>query len=305
VIPREHNSTNDARWLSRRLSALGDRCPEIWEELDASGFGEAARIVRQAHRDLAATPAAYQQVVTYWTEYAKERLAGLAQPMDILRGRLPEIAAYRSEFLDRLRADASAGKLPADGPIASPQIEPTIKCFTELLPDDPLKAAVHERVRAAKRTAALAGEYSELADFAGLSSSAKYDLLVQRYAANLEPAGFELAARTKRAAAFKVPVANGALALVFVDASYDGIDGGQLFSDFAITTSEKPVALGALPRTALATFSPGDLVPGFAAMCWFDAKSYAQLCFSCDSVAWVVKTIRSQLDQLLSAECSE
>jgi hypothetical protein len=290
----------EARMLSERLYPLGDHCPSIWDELDKSGYGAPARIVREAHRELAGDAEKYDQVTRYWVEYAKERLAGLVGPMDILRGRITKVSAYRSELLDRLRADAKAGRLKSEGPIVSPQIEPTIKRYIELLPDDPLRVAVKERIRAAQKTAAAAVQLRELAEFSKKSSKQKYGLLIERYLADLEPAGFTLDSHRKHGVVFRRIIANGQWAFVFVDESQDGIDGGQLFTHMAITLPKKAVLPGALPLSAAATFSPADLVPGFGAICWFDANSYAQLCLSCDANSFLAKSVSDHIDKLLS-----
>lgn len=295
LAPRE------ARALSERLYPLGDECPSIWDELDRSGYGEPARIVREAHRELAGSAEKYEQVTRYWVEYAKERLAGLVGPMDILRGRLTKVSAYRSELLDRLRADAKAGRLKSEGPIVSPQIEPTIKRYIELLPDDPFRVPVRERIRAAQKAAVAAAKLHELPEFSK-NSKQKYELLIERYRADLEPAGFTLDSHRKHGVVFRRIIANGQWAFVFVDESRDGMDGGQLFPHMAITLPKKAVLPGALPLSAVATFSPADLVPGFGAVCWFDASSYAQLCLACDANSFLAKSVASRIDKLLSCQ---
>lgn len=45
---------------------------------------------------LAASSKDVRQLWLYWSEYAKERLAGLVGPMNVLEGKLPTVAAYRS-----------------------------------------------------------------------------------------------------------------------------------------------------------------------------------------------------------------
>lgn len=291
---------SEARALSERLYLLGDDCPSIWDELDKSGYGAPARIVREAHRELAGNAEKYGQVTHYWVEYAKERLAGLVGPMDILRGRLTKVSAYRSELLDRLRADAKAGRLKSDGPIVSPQIEPTVKRYIELMPDDSLRATVKERIRAAQKAAAVAAQLRELPDFSKKSLKEKYALLTDRYLADLEPAGFTLDSHRKHGLVFRRIIANGQWVFVFVDESRDGMDGGQLFPYMAITLPKKAVLPGSLPLSAAATFSPADLVPGFGAVCWFDASSYAQLCLACDANSFLAKSVASRIDKLLS-----
>ncbi len=291
---------SEARALSGRLYQLGDDCPSLWDELDKSEYGAPARVVREAHRELAGSADKYERVTRYWVEYAKERLAGLVGPMDILRGRLTKASAYRSELLDRLRADAKAGRLKSEGPIVSPQIEPTIKRYIELMPDDPFRAAVKDRIRAAQKAAAVAAQLREFPEFSKKSAKQKYALLIERYLADLEPAGFTLDSHRTHGVVFRKTIANDQWAFVFVDESQDGMDGGQLFPHMAITLPKKAVLPGSLPLSAAATFSPADLVPGFGAVCWFDASSYAQLCLACDANSFLAKSVASRIDKLLS-----
>jgi len=290
----------EAKTLSKRLYPLADECPSIWDELDKSGYGAPARIVREAHRELAGNAERYDQVSRYWIEYAKERLAGLIGPMDILRGRLAKVSAYRSELLDKLRADAKAGLLKGDGPIVSPQIEPTIKRYIELMPDDPFRVVVKDRIRAAQRAAAIAAHLHEVPDYSKFNSKQKYALLIERYLADLEPAGFTLDPHRKHGVVFRKIIARGQWAFVFVDESQDDLDGGRLSTQLAITLPQKAVIPGSLPLGAAATFSPSDLVPGFGAVCWFDASSYAQLCLACDANSFLAKSLASRVDMLLS-----
>src|SRR4051812_16544978 len=110
-------SEEEARWLSRRLFHLGEQWTDLCEELAQAGYGLPAAAFRQGQEELAGTEEGRSSLRTYWEEYAKERLAGLVGPMNIERGDLPGIAAYRSEFLARLRADVTSGKLKSAGPI--------------------------------------------------------------------------------------------------------------------------------------------------------------------------------------------
>lgn len=290
----------EARLLSERLYPLGDDCPRIWDELDDSGLGEPARVVREAHRELAGTNERYEQVERYWVEFAKERLAGLVGPMDILRGQLTEASAYRSPLLDNLRAEAKAGRLKSEGPIYSPQIEPTIKRYVELMPDDPMRISMKERIRGAQKKAATSARLPELPGFAKMDKSRKYALLIERYLAGLKPAGFVLDSQPKQGAVFRRIVGGGRWAFVLVDESWDGIDGGQLVPRMAITAPARAVVPGYLPSSAAATFSPGDLVPGFGAICWYEASSYAQLCLACDAVSFLAERLASRIDKLLA-----
>jgi len=290
---------SEARALSEQLYLLGEQCPSIWDELEKSGYGEPAHIVHEELRELAGSPEKYDQLTRYWIEYAKERLAGLAGPMDILRGRLPKISAYRSDLLETLRAHVKAGRLKSEGSIVSPQIEPTLKRYIELLPDDPFRVAVAERIRGARKSAVSRLGLRELPAFPAMNANAKYDLLIERYQANLEPAGFTLDSHRKHGIVLRRLTSDSRWALVFVDESRDGVEGGQLDTRMAITLPKKAVLPGALPLGSAATFSPTDLVPGFGAACGFDKHSYAQLCLACDANSFLAKSIFARVNRLL------
>ncbi len=80
-------SDADARALSRRLTDLGDQVEDIEEDLDRRGYGKPAAVKRRMIEELATDMAARDQLHLYWREYAKERLASLTGPVNILRGR--------------------------------------------------------------------------------------------------------------------------------------------------------------------------------------------------------------------------
>ena len=165
----------EAEALSGKLFRLGNQWEDICQDLDRVGYGSPAAVLRRAHEALALTEAHRLQLRTYWAEYAKERLAGLVGPMDVLSGKLPKTTAYRSDFLAMLRADAAAGKLKSDGLIVSPQIEPTIKRYVEMMPDDPLAIQINEHVKQARRQAAADLSLPESPEFGSLDAKARYD----------------------------------------------------------------------------------------------------------------------------------
>lgn len=293
-------SFDEARLLSARLYHLAEQCPEIWNELDNSGHGLAARVFRDAIRQLAGDDKTYDQVVRYWIEYAKERLAGLIGPMDILSGDIPKLSAYRSQLLEELRRNARAGCLKSAGPIASPQIEPTVKRYVEMLPDDPLKKVVLERIKSARREATKALHLQERDDFLALSVRERYELLIERYSSNLQPAGFRLDSHRKHGVVYRRTTDDGRWVFVLVDESRDGMDGGRLETRMAITLPSKAILPGAEALSAAATFSPVDLVPGFGGVCGFDRRSFAELCLACDANAQLARSVYVRLNRLLA-----
>lgn len=292
-------SFDEARALSARLYRLGECCPRIWDELDKSGYGLPARAFREAIRELAGDEQTYERVVLYWIEYAKERLAGLVGPMDLLSGEIPNVAAYRSPLLEELRRETKMGLRKSAGPITSPQIEPTLKRYVEMLPDDPFKAELMERVKRARREAARVLGLQERGDVPALTAKERYDLLVERYSSNLTSSGFGLDSHRKHGIVYRQATSDGRWAFVFIDESRDGMDGGRLETRMAITLPKKAVLPGAVAMTSVATFSPGDLVPGFGYICGFDRRSYAELCLACDANAELAKSIYLRLNEML------
>jgi hypothetical protein len=292
----------DARRLSRQLFPLGDQWEDLCDELALAGYGLPAAVFRQAYQDLAQTEERRQSLRSYWGEYAKERLAALMGPMDIERGKLPAIAAYRSEFLARLRADAAAGKLKSEGPIISPQIEPTIKRFVEMMPDDPVRKQLNDRTKQARQQAASSLGFDEKPEFAQLGPTDRNRLLMERYVSVLEPAGFTLDSHRKTGLVFRKLTSDGRWAFLFVDDSVDDVRFGTLSTRFALTLPGKAVLPRALPLSAVATFSPHDIVPCFVAANGFANGSYAEFCLAADTNSFLAQTVYSRIDSLLAGE---
>jgi hypothetical protein len=291
---------NEAQALSEQLHTLGEQCASIWAELSENGYGEPSSIIREAHLELAQKNGDREQLLQYWVEYAKERLAALVGPMDIVGGQIPKVSAYKSPLLTRLRNEAKAGRLKSRGPIVSPQIEPTVKRYVELLPDDPLRLAVAERVRAARRRAVRTLGLEDLPDFADLSAKARYELLLKRYQSSLEPTGFTMDSHRRYGAVFRKITTDQRWAILMVDESREGVEGGRLDTRMAITLPKKAVLPGSIHLSAAATFSPIDLVPGFGATCTFDRTSFAEFCFATDANSFLARSVSSRIEKLLA-----
>lgn len=290
-----------AKELSGRLALLGDQWQEICAELNASGYGTPSAASRGTIEALAATADDRSRLYAYWREWAKERLAGLVSPINILRGRYPHVSGYRSELMAMLRTDAVAGKLKSEGPSVSPQIEPTLKRHIEMLPDDPVATQINEDLKKARQKAASSLQLAEVSEFAGFSASARYDLLIERYRAALEPVGFALDSHRKTGLVFRKLTSDKRWAFLLVDESRDGMDTGMLSPSFALTLPKKAVLPSAVSLNAVATFSPDDLVPRFRASCMFARDSYAQFCLAVDSIAFLTRVVHIRLDALLVA----
>jgi hypothetical protein len=276
------------------LFPLGDRVVELCGEFDASGYGTPAHVVREAIEKRAGTDQRREQLWLYWTEYAKERLASLAGPTDILRGKLPRFAAYRSSFLDKLRRDR--GQLKSSSPIVSPQIEPTMKSYVETLPDDPVFISLNDDVRRARDAAATRFRYPSDSSFDGLLAKHRYELLRLRYSSILKNAGFTLDSHRRSGLVYRKLTSNGSWAVLFVDDSRDLVEAGRLSVMMGVTLPRKAVLPQALPLCAVATFAPEHLIPGFSTVQGFSADSHAEFCLAADSCAHMALKLFEKLD---------
>jgi hypothetical protein len=293
-------SDDEARHLSSRLYPLGDQWQEICAELEASGYGAPSLVRRNAIESLAATEEGRARLHAYWREWARERLAGLTGPMSILRGKYPHVSAYRSELMALLRADLAAGKIKSEGPIVSPQIEPSLKRIIERGPDDPGAKWLHEEIKKTAQQAASALHLAERPDFAKQDASERYALLIERYRASLEPAGFTLDSHRRTGLMFRKLTSDKRWAFLLADQSKDDVDTGSLSPSFALTLPKKAVLPSAASLNAVATFSPDDIVPCFRTSCAFAKDSYAQFCLAADSIAFLAKTVYERVDRLLA-----
>lgn len=288
-----------AKDLSNRLALLGDQWQEICVELDAAGYGSPAAADRAVIEALSGSEEGRSRLYAYWREWAKERLAGLVGPINIFRGKYPKISAYKSELMATLRSEATSGKLVPEGQIVSLQIEPTLKRRIEILPDDPVAQQINESLKGARQQAASLLQLAEKPEFIGLNANARYEILIERYRAVLEPTGFTLDSHRKTGLVFRKLTADKSWAFLLVDQSRDGVDTGILSPSFALTLPKKAVLPNAVSLTAVATFSPEDLVPRFRASCIFDGDSYAQFCLAADSIAFLACIVYARLDALL------
>jgi hypothetical protein len=99
-------SEQEVQWLSASLTGLANTLESIWNDMAVAGYGGPGAVVRGAQETLAQTPESRERLKSYWTEHAKERLAALADPVNVLRGKFPDFCTYRSAFMSQLRADA-------------------------------------------------------------------------------------------------------------------------------------------------------------------------------------------------------
>lgn len=254
---------------------------------------------RAAIAALAESDEARARLTAYWTEWAKERLAGLVGPINILRGRYPKWTTYRSELIAALRDDLIAGRVAAEGAIVSPQMEPTLKRYIERLPDDPAVKQANEDIKEARRHAASLLFPEEIPSFKELDAEARYELLIERYRAALERANLALDSHRKTGLVFRRLTSDKRWSFLLVDQSRDGVETGMLSASFALTLPKKAVLPSAVSLNAVAAFSPDDLVPRFRASTLFARDSYAQFCLAAASVAFLAQTVYARVDRLL------
>jgi len=309
---RPQLSEAEARLLSSQLYPLGEQCPELWKELERAGYWEPIRIQRQVLREFAGSAEKYAHVERYWVEFAKERLAGLSGPMNIEEGQLPEFSAYRSAFLEKLRENARAGFLKSEGKIVLPQIEPTLKRYFEMLVNDPalLNDPAHgsakrlNEIKEAIKQAVLVLGLQEKAGFPSWDADKKYDALLARYRAHLEPVGFSVGSLRKHGVIFRKPSSDGRWSLIFSEESRENFlpygRNGRLESAIAVGDPGVDVVPRAVEFRTFVSFQIDDLVYGFGAVCKSDKDSYAQLCLSCDANALIAQSVCARIDKLLS-----
>lgn len=300
---RELFSPTEAHRLSGCLYPLGDQGAELWDKLKRAGYGEPILEQRRSLLSLAGSAESYTRLERYWAEYAKERLAGLAGPINIFKGQLPKYTAYRSSFLDSLRIEASNCSLQDNGAIRSPQIEPTLKRYVELRPNDPVLVDELKRVRQARKRGAAMLALNEIEDFSIRSAETKYEELKARYYSHLETVGFAMGTTRKKGAIFHRSVPRTPWSIIFSEESREGLLSGynSLESTIALAPNGVKVVPGAVEFRSAVAFPPDLLIYGFRAACGFEGGSYAEFCLACDTNAFFVEVVSSLVEKLVSA----
>lgn len=115
------------RDLSCRMVRLGAQRRQITDELESHGYGHVPAWVRADALRFAHTCGGVAALERYWDEYAKERLAGLAGPVNVRRGVFPGAAAYRSDFMDEIRQTDATTDVEGAMRHASPYFEPSLR----------------------------------------------------------------------------------------------------------------------------------------------------------------------------------
>ena len=288
------------RELSKQLYPLGDLCPSLWKEFDDAGYHQAL-LDRNLSLSLAQDEAARYQILKYWVEYAKERIAGLVGPMSILTGELPEISAYRSGLLDQLREDRRQQVLDSNETHPSPQIESTLRRFNEMFYTEPFKIDRRERFKRARVAEAKAFRFAEMRGFYDFAPEKKYDLMVNQYTAAFAAHRFSPDLNIKGGSVFRKPISGTAWDLVFVDESRKFTETGVVETWVGITTKGRRVQPGSnRVVTMLGHFPIDDLIPGFGAYTFFRPQSCAEMCLACAANVCATHLIYFHVNELLA-----
>lgn len=294
-------SEDDEKWLSSRLYPLGDRWQDICNDLLNSGFGEVALALRKFCENLTRSDDELRALHTYWSEYAKERLAALRGPLNVLTGDLPIRTTYHSDYLEKLRVDVASGKVRSEGDIISPQIEPTLKKFLENC-DPNLTRDFLSILKASRKNMADKIDIQNPINFSELSGGRRQTVLLDRYNSKLVSDGFQLKNHGSSGVVFGKPTTNGKLDFLIVDSSRsDDLTRGVICISFILALPEKRVAPGGGPKNAIATIPSELLVPYFDQSTTFDRDSYSEFCLATDTVAAYAKIAYSYIDKAISA----
>jgi len=303
LMSRRSISENEAKALSRRLSEFGDQTREIRAELEGHGYGSPATVKRRLIEELAIDSEARDRLLRYWSEYAKERLTCLTGPVNIPRGRYPRICEYRSEYIAKLRDEFAKSPVRSEGPIATPQIEPTYKRFVERVTSAKQLREMATAIENARIDAASALGLKESAEFANFIHSGRRDklceALVARFSANLVPAGFAVDSYLEKGLICRKLLRGCELDFVLIFQYGGALMTGVLYPMFALASVGRKVLPGSIHASSVATFSPEVIVPEFYESCAFAPDSYAQFCLAVDSIACLCKIVFGRIEKVL------
>ena len=289
----------EAKALSRSLFPLGDQWSEICAELEQSGYGETAKFFRETLEKSAESVVAVEQLRMYWREYAKERLAGLAGPLNVLKGKLPGFSQYRSSYLKGLREKYSAEVENTGTATLSPQIEPTIRRFLDNSTGSPEFLIFIEQLERIRRDRAGSLFGPPLRNFAEIGVDERWRNLSERYVIQFQSFGFKQDAPQASKLVFRKAFTSCNRDFLFVDDSKDDVLFGRLRTQFAIVRSKMAIrAQGSMSSTA-ATFNPEDIVPGFEVASTFDKDAFEELCLAIDSNVHLADILWRRIDNLL------
>lgn len=284
---------------SRALCLLGEQSQDICCELFKEGNALPAKVMQEAQLDMADTTAAKAALQTYWVEYAKERLAALKGPMDIMRGDLPAETEYRSEYLAELRKRRQSDVGAEKGAINSPQIEPTRKKFVELLPDSYLARSIAEKVVSERSSKSSCFENRNI-DFLNLNEREKETELLRQYTSLFEPFNFTLRSKKTMGPVFGKMFSNAKFEFLYIDESKGIVDSGLISFRFGIAVPRRSVNLSNNSSGLIASFSPEDIVPCYYSARVFSLNSFPQFFLAIQSSVYLAKIIFDRIDGIIS-----
>jgi hypothetical protein len=296
-------SDAEAKALSRRLADLGDQVDAIEDNLASHGYGRPAAVKRGLIEELAMNAEEHQRLRLYWREFAKERLASLAGPVNIPRGRYPPICEYRSAFITQLRDEALKGLVRSEG--SSPQIEPTYKRFVERKRTPQQLREMATAINNARIHAASALGMAESAEYTNYIRLLRRDkvaeIVAARFLANMERDGFAIESNPMKGLVCRKSMRGCGLDFVLIFQFTDALLAGVLYPMFALMLPAQVITPGETHRFSVASFSPEVLVPEFYEACAFSPDSHAQMCLAVDSISLLSKIVYERLSTLLGA----
>lgn len=269
--------------LSHKLAMLGRSWPELAG--DVSGL-DASSVYRDYVR-MFAGQTRWQEILEYWSECAVERLAALKGPYSKVGRVVPEESSYRSKLLDRL----SRSSLDADHS-KSNELEPTLREYGSLPLADPRRIVMVGAVWEFKRDAA--SQLFPRNDDTKITDRTVGKIFYEETIGN-EANGFDIN-RKGRGMLFGTNVFDSSLRLVaYFDHSL-GHEVGKTSGVFVVRESDAgEIDVNNIASNSLATFTPGDLIPGFDFSLSFE-NNRSQIALQAELVSGLFKTTARHLD---------
>ncbi len=289
--------TNDQRELSDILCQLGSEAPIIWNELSALGLGFPSEVARTILLNSVSNQAEADHLMTYWVEYAKEKLSDVAGQAYILKGMHLSPYSYRSSFLEELRENKKKSIGGAGRP--SPDLEPTLAKYANCPGGEgSISKTLNDEARKTAQQLASRMNLPEDEEFHRYGEGNRYRLLKERLTEKLGGTGFTSASRKKNVIILKCPIFGGKYSFVLIDHSLKMVQLGRLNAEFRVVFPGEETDDFDWPKLPLASFFPSDVVPFFGYSCGFETGSYSQFLLACDTLASLSKLIVQHLEKI-------
>ena len=236
--------------VSGRLVNLGERWAEIASKID---MFDASSVFRN-YVEIYAGKNRWPSILEYWTESSKERLGALKGPYDRNKRIIPDSSSYRSILLDNLAAKFQPT------PHQSNELEPTLRQYAILELTDPRRIAMVGEVRKFKQDAANLF-FPELCDQPIKDGTISIVFLDGVRAEGTSEISIK---RDGRGVLFSANAFDSSLTL---NAYFDyalGYSFGKTQVIFFVSDIDSGVFDSKhIADKSIATFVPGDLIPGF------------------------------------------